>query len=92
MLFDIYDCLLQTISHQFKIDKKVFELVRVMEDAFNFVHEADFLRDKTKYLKSTMIGLLKQVDECCIFVREYAQRTFAGVSEINIYSFETHSA
>ncbi|EJC98345.1 WD40 repeat-like protein [Fomitiporia mediterranea MF3/22] len=48
-----------------------------MRDAFNFVDEFDTLRDKTKRLESTIMQLLKQTNECCLFVQEYARHKFA---------------
>ncbi|EJC98379.1 WD40 repeat-like protein [Fomitiporia mediterranea MF3/22] len=70
--------LYKSISRQFEVDKKVIELVHAMEDAFNFVQDADFLRDKTQYLGTTIIQLLKQTNECCLFIQEYASHTFIG--------------
>ncbi|EJC98397.1 WD40 repeat-like protein [Fomitiporia mediterranea MF3/22] len=74
----VVSALYKSISHQFEVDKKSVELMGVMEDAFNFVHEADSLRSKTQYLESAIIQLLKQTDECCLFVQEYARHAFIG--------------
>ncbi|EJC98388.1 WD40 repeat-like protein [Fomitiporia mediterranea MF3/22] len=76
--WQVASTLYKTIRRQFEVDKNVVELVHVIEDAFNFAREADFLRNKIQYLETIVIQLLKQTDECCLFLQEYARHMFTG--------------
>ncbi|EJC98353.1 uncharacterized protein FOMMEDRAFT_161713 [Fomitiporia mediterranea MF3/22] len=64
----------QGLRHQFEVDKKVVELVHAMIDAFDFVEKNDILHDRTDRLQTTVIQLLKQTEEFCLFIQEYTSR------------------
>lgn len=64
----------------FKTDKKLIALVHAMEKAFEFINNAQSLRNKAQHMEQTIIELLKQITECCLFVRQYTGRGFAGES------------
>lgn len=70
----------QGISKQFKADKKVIDLVRAMEKAFEITNDTQSLPNKAQYLEKTIIELLKQITECCLFVRQFTSHGFAGES------------
>lgn len=72
--------MLQGISKQFKTDKSLVELVRAMEKAFEFSNHSHSLSDKAQYLEKSIIELLKQITECCLFVRQYTGHGFVGKS------------
>lgn len=66
------------MSKQFKTDKKVIDLVHAMEKAFEFANDTQSLPNKAQHLEQTIIELLKQITECCLFVRKYTSSGFAG--------------
>ncbi|EJD04815.1 WD40 repeat-like protein [Fomitiporia mediterranea MF3/22] len=75
--WQLVSALYKTVKQQFEVDKKVVELVHAMRDAFDFVEQASSLREKTKRFKTTILQLLKQTNECSLFIQEYARHKFA---------------
>ena len=71
---------MQAIQCQTKTDKSVIELVNLMEVALVFIEDADYAPDKLKSLEDTITRLLKEIKECCAFVRRYmdTQSSFLG--------------
>lgn len=70
----------QGVSKQFKTDKRIIDLVRAMEKAFEFANDTQALSNKAQYLEQIIIDLLKQITECCLFVRQYTSHGFASES------------
>ncbi|KAL5498176.1 hypothetical protein ACEPAH_2306 [Sanghuangporus vaninii] len=76
--WSLVSTLLKTVHNVFEADRKVVELLQAMNDAFEFALNVQTFRDKAVTLQRPIEGLLKQTIECCIFVREYTSRGFAG--------------
>ncbi|EJC99861.1 uncharacterized protein FOMMEDRAFT_160312 [Fomitiporia mediterranea MF3/22] len=75
--WQLASALYKAISHQIETDQKLVGVVHAMEDAFNFVTDADSLPDKTeRRLKHTIERLLQQTIECCRFILHYTSRNF----------------
>lgn len=47
-----------------------------MTDAFTFVSDVQILQKRISNLRESIVGLLEQTIECCLFVRQYVQRHF----------------
>ncbi|EJD05239.1 WD40 repeat-like protein [Fomitiporia mediterranea MF3/22] len=75
--WQLASALYKVVRHQFEVDKKVVELVHAMRNAFDFVDEIDTLRNKAQKFEASIIQLLEQTDECCLFIQEYARHKFA---------------
>ena len=68
----------QAARNVFEADQKVISLVQMMVNTFSFVEDTQTLREKATSLHQSINGLLKQTVECCLFVRQYVQRSFLG--------------
>lgn len=68
----------QAISNQVKTDQDVASLAQKLSESLDFALDAQQLRDKLKRIESTLAKLFNQITECCLFIREYTGRGFAG--------------
>ena len=66
------------VSKQFKIDEDIIELCKSIERTFDFVQEVQEIRNKVDMLQDVVARLLRQTTECCLFVRNLMQHSFAG--------------
>lgn len=76
---------LQSVSNQIKMDAKLIELVRAMTETFAFLQDARSLPDKVQNLENSINDLLKQITECCYFVRQYTRPGLIGMSTILLF-------
>ncbi|OCB87982.1 WD40 repeat-like protein [Sanghuangporus baumii] len=76
--WSLTSALYKAVKEVFEADKKVIDLVRTMSEAFLILCGIQTLRDRAIRLQRSIDGLLKQTIECCIFVRKYTSRGFAG--------------
>ena len=60
------------------MDKDVLELVSTMENALDYVDTVKTSEGLTKALEAYIEGVLRQIMECVIFIREYCQAGFAS--------------
>ncbi|KAL5500984.1 hypothetical protein ACEPAH_9371 [Sanghuangporus vaninii] len=69
--------LLKTVTHD---DEKIINLVRNVANTFDFVTRLREFSDEAAGLQvqEPIEGLLRQVVECCIFVKHHAERGFLG--------------
>ncbi|EJD08012.1 WD40 repeat-like protein [Fomitiporia mediterranea MF3/22] len=68
--------LYKVISHQWKADKKLVDLVQAMQGAYEFARIASDLHDKVSWLKESIGDILKHTIRVCHFVKEYTARNF----------------
>ena len=54
------------------------ELAHALEEAFDFVRDADTLPDKIHVLEKQIIRLLETTQDCCRFLQNYLSKTFAS--------------
>ena len=52
----------------------MIELVNQMETALVFIEDANNSPDRLKSLEKTTAALLKEIGECCVFVRKYIHK------------------
>ena len=85
--------LAQAVSNQFQTDMKIVDLVRCLEDSFEFARDVTTLPNKTRLLEPQMIKLLEKTSECCRFLQEYMHKGFLGVLQprYNLYISDVHS-
>ncbi|EJC99720.1 WD40 repeat-like protein [Fomitiporia mediterranea MF3/22] len=76
LAWQITSSLYKIVAHQLETDQEFVNLVRVMEEAYDFVTDAETLPDKSESFKSTINELLQQTIECCYFIQHYANRNF----------------
>ncbi|KAL5504736.1 hypothetical protein ACEPAH_7399 [Sanghuangporus vaninii] len=70
--------LYKLVSHQFKTDTKLVDMVDKMTEAFHFSTEALSLVDRTEMLKPTIKDLLDETARCSRAVQKYASHGFIG--------------
>ncbi|KAL5483135.1 hypothetical protein ACEPAI_8364 [Sanghuangporus weigelae] len=68
--------LYKLVSHQFKTDAKLVDMVDKMTEAFHFSTEALSLVDRTEMLKPTIKELLDETAKCSRTVQKYASHGF----------------
>ncbi|KAJ7469210.1 hypothetical protein FB451DRAFT_1560182 [Mycena latifolia] len=68
----------EAVKKQDEKDEKVIQLVQAMSDAYSFVEDMDSLPGKIKRLEDTISALVKQTEECALFIREYTGHGFCG--------------
>ncbi|KAL5514113.1 hypothetical protein ACEPAG_2874 [Sanghuangporus baumii] len=73
------------LTNQLHADDKIINLVRNLANTFEFVHKLQEFSDKAAGLQiqEPIKGLLRQVSECSIFVREHNARNFLVRSAVN---------
>ena len=70
---------IQAISSQIKADTEVVDLVDDMSVTVDCILKIRDMKDKFDGLKNVVIQVLRQITECCIFVREYMGHGFFGM-------------
>ena len=70
---------IQAISSQMKADTEVVDLVDDMSVNVDCILKIRDMKDKFDGLKNVVIQILRQITECCIFVREYMGYGFFGM-------------
>ena len=70
---------IQAISSQMKADAEVVDLVDDMSVNVDCILKIRDMKDKFDGLKNVVIQILRQITECCIFVREYMGYGFFGM-------------
>ena len=72
----------QAISSQMKADAEVVDLVNDMSANVECILKIENIKDKFDGLKNVVIQTLRQITECCTFIREYMGHGFFGVYPI----------
>ncbi|KAF9067618.1 hypothetical protein BDP27DRAFT_899505 [Rhodocollybia butyracea] len=74
VLFSVY----QAVEKQKETDKSVGRLVQTMADVFGFADEVkSAVSEKIKRFEKTVYALVKQTEECALFIREYTGHGFS---------------
>ncbi|OCB90484.1 WD40 repeat-like protein [Sanghuangporus baumii] len=86
--------LYRVVSHQFKTDAELIDLIDNMRRAFDFSAEARRLNDKADMLKPIIKKLLDVTVECSRFVKEYTEHKFLGrmIRMVNGYRIDEYKA
>ena len=69
----------QAISSQMKADAEVVDLVNDMSVTVDCILKIRDMKDKFDGLKNVVIQILRQITECCTFIREYMGHGFFGM-------------
>jgi hypothetical protein len=82
MEHSLISSILQTLLQQFQQDDNVRSLLKAIRDAFEFIIEADVLRNME--LASTQVKILDEmlecVSECATFIISYAEDVYGTSS------------
>ena len=70
---------IQAISSQMKADAEVVDLVDDMSANVECILKIENMKDKFDGLKNVIIQILRQITECCTFIREYMGYGFFGM-------------
>ena len=70
---------IQAISSQMKADAEVVDLVDDMSVTVDCILKIRDMKDKFDGLKNVVIQILRQITECCTFIREYMGYGFFGI-------------
>ena len=62
-----------------KADAEVVDLVNDMSANVDCILKIENMKNKFDGLKNVVIQVLRQITECCIFVREYMGHGFFGM-------------
>ena len=73
---------IQAISSQIKADAEVVDLVNDMSANVECILKIENMKDKFDGLKNVVIQILRQITECCTFIREHMGHGFFGVYPI----------
>ncbi|KAJ7465935.1 hypothetical protein FB451DRAFT_1486123 [Mycena latifolia] len=79
----------EAVKKQEEKDEKVIKLVQTMTDAYSFAEDIESLPGKIKRLEDTISALVKQTEECALFIREYTGHGFCGRLMAGILSGQT---
>ena len=70
---------IQAISSQIKADAEVVDLVNDMSVTVDCILKIRDMKDKFDALNNVVIQILRQITECCTFIREYMGHGFFGM-------------
>ena len=70
---------IQAVSSQMKADAEVVDLVNDMSVTVDCILKIRDMKDKFDGLKNVVIQILRQITECCTFIREYMGYGFFGM-------------
>ncbi|EJC99863.1 WD40 repeat-like protein [Fomitiporia mediterranea MF3/22] len=74
--WQLASALYKAVSHQIETDRKLVDLVYLMEDTYDFVTDVKSLPNKIERMKRTIKSLSQQTIECCRFVLHYTNQNF----------------
>lgn len=66
----------QVVDKQRTTDQKVIEFVDIINQTFDFVDDAEKLREHVINLSTVISDMLNQMAECALFVCKYLQKSF----------------
>ena len=67
-----------------KTDERIVALINSMKASLAFVNDMRTLSQKVQELKQPVMGLLKQIIECCDFIQKYVNQGFASMYSYHI--------
>ena len=70
---------IQAISSQIKADAEVVDLVNDMSVTVDCILKIRDMKDNFDGLNNVVIQILRQITECCTFIREYMGHGFFGI-------------
>ena len=70
---------IQAISSQIKADAEVVDLVNDMSVTVDCILKIRDMKDNFDGLNNVVIQILRQITECCTFIREYMGHGFFGM-------------
>src|ERR1700761_4797876 len=68
----------QAAKKQEETDEKVVKLVQTMADVYSFAEDVESLSGKIIRFEKIISALVKQTEECALFIREYTGHGFCG--------------
>ncbi|KAK7684545.1 hypothetical protein QCA50_012492 [Cerrena zonata] len=82
--------LYKVVEKQQSTDKRIFDLVAAIEDAFDFVEDVEKINEDAIRLEPIITAMLNQVTECATFMCTFLQPNFAGRVVVNLVTDLTH--
>ncbi|KAF9056907.1 WD40-repeat-containing domain protein, partial [Rhodocollybia butyracea] len=80
VLFSVY----QAVEKQKETDKNIGRLIQTMADVYVFAEDIESaVSEKIKRLEKTIYTLVKQTEECALFIQEYTGHGFGGTYLLN---------
>src|SRR5882757_8248932 len=68
----------QSVKGQLDRDRRIADLVNMMEDVYTFVDDVKSFPSRLSSLEETIKKILFQTIECSLFIQEYSGRGFGG--------------
>ncbi|KAF9060135.1 WD40-repeat-containing domain protein [Rhodocollybia butyracea] len=74
--WNVLDSVYKAVEKQKETDKDVCRLVQTMAEVYAFAKDIESASEKIKRLETTVYALVKQTEECALFIREYTGHGF----------------
>ncbi|KAG1742617.1 uncharacterized protein EDB91DRAFT_1346397 [Suillus paluster] len=78
LTWQIVSSLYTVVRGQLDTDKRIADLVNMMEDVYTFVDDVKNFPSRLSSLEETVKKILSQTIECMLFIQEYSGRGFCG--------------
>ncbi|KAF9061080.1 WD40-repeat-containing domain protein [Rhodocollybia butyracea] len=84
--WNILDSVYKAVQKQQETDNNVYRLVQTMADIYAFAKDIESASEKITRLETTVYALVKQTEECALFIQEYTGHGFGGRIVKNVLS------